>query len=620
MSYFLNTSAYIIGNNKLRDIQVEAYISIKEYFDEHPTGEALAVLPTGSGKTGLVSIAPFGICKGRVLIITPGLVTADSILKNQESLRDNFWMNHGVILDLRRQPKMTPYVDGVTLRDMEQNHIIVSNIQRCVSTKGILSQVPNDFFDMIIVDEAHHAAANSWKEVLDYFPAAKKLHVTGTPYRGDDLELPGERIFEKSLAEVMRIKLVKWLAKSTVNNNELFFISPKKPDIKLSIHEVEDLHDRQWIERSIALSEACSKDVINKTIEHLKDLRTYSPNIPHKIIAAACSIEHAQDVTKWYAESGLRTILIHSKLSNNEKKLAFKSIEQNRCDVVVNVDMLKEGYDHKYLTILGIFRPYKSKNAFAQVIGRVLRVIQDEDSTNFEIDNYAKVIFHEELGLNALWKEFEQEVEKAKTQVSYKDEIVISAQDYRNKAAIFAKVVAGDRVDQSEISYIADIDFQELYDQKIKIISEDNQNLTKVLEEQGIDKATIEAMINTANNKKKDIFLEEIDALQRELRPAQFKKQIRKIINEQIESSIAELLVITGHDPKGSEFQELFNNISALYYALKNKPANDGVLVIWMRAKLKKKYGKIEELDNESLAAYKKDVPELINELRGIIK
>ena len=90
MSYFLNTSSHIIGNNKLRDIQVEAYLSIKGYFDKNPTGEALAVLPTGSGKTGLVSIAPFGICKGRVLIVTPGLVTADSILKNQENKEYNF--------------------------------------------------------------------------------------------------------------------------------------------------------------------------------------------------------------------------------------------------------------------------------------------------------------------------------------------------------------------------------------------------------------------------------------------------------------------------------------------------------------------------------------------------
>ena len=620
MSYFLNTSSHIIGNNKLRDIQVEAYLSIKGYFDKNPTGEALAVLPTGSGKTGLVSIAPFGICKGRVLIVTPGLVTADSILKNQESLRDNFWINQGVILDLRHQPKMTPYREGLTLQDLELNHIIVANIQKCVSKRGLLSQVPNDFFDMVIIDEAHHSVANSWQDVLNYFKDAKKLHVTGTPYRGDDLQLPGERIFEKSLAEVMRIKLVKWLAKSTVNNTDLFFISPKNPDVKLSIDEVSDLHDREWVERSVALSEACSKDVINKTIEHLSDLRKYSPNIPHKIIAAACSIEHAHDVADWYREKELRTVLLHSKLSDPEKKNVFKLIEQNRCDVVVNVDMLKEGYDHKYLTILGIFRPYKSKNAFAQVIGRVLRVIQDDDVTSFEIDNYAKVIFHEELGLNDLWKQFEQEVEKAKTKVVFKEDPIISSQDYQNRETIYAKIVAGDRIDQNEISYLGDINFQELFDQKVSSISEGNQALKKLLKKQGLADSTIEAMVDKANEVERDTFLDEIDALQRELRPAQFKKQIRKIITDQIESGIADLLVETGHNPKGLEFTKQFKNISSISFILKTNTANDGVLVIWMRAKLKTKYGNVGELDNESLALYKKDVPIFINELKGIIK
>ncbi|MEX3012819.1 hypothetical protein AB3538_14750 [Acinetobacter baumannii] len=67
-----------------------------------------------------------------------------------------------------------------------------------------------------------------------------------------------------------------------------------------------------------------------------------------------------------------------------------------------------EGYDHKYLTILSIFRPYKSLNAFARVIGRVLRAIPKEEITAFEIDNNATVIFHEEIGLNDMWSEFQK--------------------------------------------------------------------------------------------------------------------------------------------------------------------------------------------------------------------
>ncbi|TOM31803.1 hypothetical protein CGH79_24115, partial [Vibrio parahaemolyticus] len=104
MSYFMTTPVNIEANQKLRNPQIEAYIKIQDYFQDSPSGEALVVLPTGTGKSGLISIAPFGICKGRVLIITPGLVTKQSIQKTQEVLDDNFWVNYDVIFNPSHLP------------------------------------------------------------------------------------------------------------------------------------------------------------------------------------------------------------------------------------------------------------------------------------------------------------------------------------------------------------------------------------------------------------------------------------------------------------------------------------------------------------------------------------
>ncbi|MFI8066785.1 DEAD/DEAH box helicase family protein, partial [Acinetobacter baumannii] len=109
MSYFKNTSVNIVGNNKLRSPQIEAYLKIQNYFEENPNGEALVVLPTGTGKSGLISIAPYGVADGRVLIITPGLVTKNSISKTQESLQDNFWINFDVIFGLNNLPVINEY-------------------------------------------------------------------------------------------------------------------------------------------------------------------------------------------------------------------------------------------------------------------------------------------------------------------------------------------------------------------------------------------------------------------------------------------------------------------------------------------------------------------------------
>lgn len=71
MNYFTETAANILGNRKLRTPQIEACIKAQEHFSSF-SEDALIALPTKTGKSGLMSIVPFGLAKGRVLIITPG--------------------------------------------------------------------------------------------------------------------------------------------------------------------------------------------------------------------------------------------------------------------------------------------------------------------------------------------------------------------------------------------------------------------------------------------------------------------------------------------------------------------------------------------------------------------
>ncbi|EPL10693.1 DEAD/DEAH box helicase family protein [Pseudomonas sp. CF150] len=98
MNYFTETAANILGNNKLRTPQIEAYIKAQDHFASSDE-DALIVLPTGTGKSGLISIVPYGLAKGRVLIVTPNLVTKQSIRKTQELLEDNFWINQDIIFN-----------------------------------------------------------------------------------------------------------------------------------------------------------------------------------------------------------------------------------------------------------------------------------------------------------------------------------------------------------------------------------------------------------------------------------------------------------------------------------------------------------------------------------------
>ncbi|EPF6423501.1 DEAD/DEAH box helicase [Acinetobacter baumannii] len=620
MSYFKNTSVNIVGNNKLRSPQIEAYLKIQNYFEENPNGEALVVLPTGTGKSGLISIAPYGVADGRVLIITPGLVTKNSISKTQESLQDNFWINFDVIFGLNNLPVINEYTSELTDEHLESSNIIYSNIQRIVgdSDRCLLNRVSNNFFDMIIIDESHHSAANSWEQVLSFFGSAKKLHVTGTPYRGDGQEIPSVRIHETPLSEVMRDRYVKYLKKETINAQNLFFTTPEFPNEKLTIERVLEFKDSEWLQKSVALSKECSMDVIEHSLSKLATLREISPNVPHKILAVGCSIAHAEDIQNWYTSRGVKSILIHSEMDKISQEQKFQSIENNECDVVVSVNMLMEGYDHKYLTILSIFRPYKSLNAFAQVIGRVLRAIPKEEITAFEIDNNATVIFHEEIGLNDMWSEFQKEVDRAKAERIKDYTSQELTKEYERKDQVLGSVESDMVYLSDQDSFLKGFDFNELFEIKRQEINELVKNkLQKLAELNDFDDEDLELFAKQLTEKEnRKISKDYVDPVLLEKRPAQAREQLRKLIVKKVEDEISSLLVDLGYNPKGTELWQSFTR--HLPY-LKPNTANDGTLVNYVNLKLSNKFGRVISRDNPTLVKSLDHIPSLIEEVRKML-
>ena len=618
MPYFMDTAANILDNSKLRKPQIEAYIKIQEYFKEQPNGEALVVLPTGTGKSGLISIAPFGVCNGRVLIITPGLVTKQSIQKTQELLEDNFWINFDVLFSAQDIPIITEYSADLSEQHLFDSQIIYSNIQKLgkLRESGLINRVTPNFFDMIIIDESHHAPAETWREVLSYFPNAKKLHVTGTPFRGDKQVLPGIKIHETFLSEVMRDKYVKWLRKETVNANELYFTIPDSPGARFTKEQVLALKDKEWLERSVALSQECSMDVINHSVTKLTELKNASPDVPHKILAAGCSILHAEDLDTWYKSCGLSTVIIHSEMPKEDIDRAFKIIEQHECEVVISVNMLMEGYDHKYLSILSIFRPYRSSNAFAQIVGRVLRTIPDNEITAFEIDNNALIIYHEETGLDIMWQDFQSEIDRGKKQQvrNYPNLEV----EYQEKDRTLAGVSSDDSFISAQESYLNDINFNELFERKRAEIDDVvSKKITKLQEYDDLDAEDLEILKERLTQKEtQKVAKQDIDPNLIAKRPDKARKEMRQILVRNAQNEATNLLSDYDLDEKGIE---LANKFIKLVPYLKEGTPNDGVLVMYINAKLAKKFGPVGARENNVLLLSIKEVPVIIEELRRML-
>ena len=418
-SYFISANANITDNEFLREPQIEAYEKLREHFIERESNEhALVVLPTGTGKTGLMGIAPFDISNGRVLIITPQTVIRDSVLGSLDPLYPkNFWLFTRVFDSYTELPSVIEYEKSLTDEVINNADIVILNVHKLQERldSSLLKRVSSDFFDFIIIDEAHHSEATTWKKALTYFNNAKVLKVTGTPFRSDGKAIEGKEVYTYSLGKAMARGYVKSLEKIDYIPGKVYLTLDKNSDELFTIDQIREmgLRDEDWIRRSVALSTESNMSIIEQSIKFLNEKKEKTGN-PHKVIAVACSIWHAEQLKLLYEAKGHNTSIVHSELEKHERELEFAKIDSNQVDVVINVAMLGEGYDHKFLTIAALFRPYKTLLPYAQFIGRVLRSISNDDVNGnlSEEDNIAAAIHHKELGLDELWDFYKKEIKK----------------------------------------------------------------------------------------------------------------------------------------------------------------------------------------------------------------
>lgn len=230
MVNFESVSVNIFGNSKLYQAQVEAYNAVTTYYEQFPEfekREVLVVMPTGSGKTGLMSILPFANCNGKVLLITPGKVVRRTVFEEFDTMfnpHNSFLYKHNVILKAGDLPKTLLYQGfkkdseqekAIALSKLNEADVVITNIHRINSSSeevNLMNLVGQDFFDMIIIDEAHHVAAPMWQEALNYFKASKVIKLTATPFRADKLEIsnnPLDPIYEYTLGEAIKDGLLK---------------------------------------------------------------------------------------------------------------------------------------------------------------------------------------------------------------------------------------------------------------------------------------------------------------------------------------------------------------------------------------------------------------------------
>jgi len=403
-SYFVETPADIEENPQLREPQIEAYQALYNFFYE---GGKVAIIqiPVGCGKSGIAAIAPFGIAKGRVLVVAPNLTIKEGLFESLDitNRQKCFWRTRGILKD--SDMAAGPYactLDTGNISVCEKSHIVISNVHQLVTNpEKWLKKFPSDFFDLIVVDEAHHSPANSWQAVIDHFQTAKIINMTATPFRSDKKEIDGELVYRYPFKKATLKGYIKRIKASYVAPSEIEFTA-KGTTKTYNLEEVLQMKEKDWFSRGIALSDVCNQSIVDNSLEKLEQLRETGTH--HQLIAVACTVDHARKIRALYEARGFSADVIYGELEEEKKKTIKRRLTSGELDCIVQVQMLGEGFDHPKLSVAAIFRPFRTLAPYIQFVGRVLRVIVQNNPTH--PDNYGHVVTHAGMNLDVRLQEF----------------------------------------------------------------------------------------------------------------------------------------------------------------------------------------------------------------------
>ena len=393
-----------INLERLRDCQVGAYKAIQKHFsDINAEKHVLIQLPTGTGKSALIALLPFWLTKKKVLILTPNLTLAKQLeddldfISNPES---NIYKKLGILSDeqLDSLELFTLRLEKATnFNDIEKHQIIISNYHQLSDIEKWFKG-REDVIDLIVIDEAHHQKASTYKKIIQFFKDAKIVSLTATPFRSDGQSLDGKNIYAYHFSDAIKNGYIRNIRVNNVTSQEIELSFSDKDNKIYQIEEIVKMKEEAWFRRGIALSQDCCDSIAKKAYEKWSELKNSFQNTSHQIIASAISVRHAREFVKpAFEKLGLKVGIVNSKEDKHSNKQTIEKLFQGKIDVIVNVGMLGEGFDHNKLGVAAIFRPFATLNPYIQFIGRAIR--KNENT------RYCYIVSH--LGLNQT-KRFEE--------------------------------------------------------------------------------------------------------------------------------------------------------------------------------------------------------------------
>ncbi|MGW5196253.1 DUF3427 domain-containing protein [Streptomyces spiralis] len=310
----------------------------------------LLVAATGTGKTVMAALDYRNLCRRsangrpRLLFMAHRKEILNQSLRTYQEVLDD--ASFGELLHAGEDPR-------------EWNHVFASvqslNVRR-------LEQLAPDHFDVIVIDEFHHATAATYRRVIDHFAPKELLGLTATPERMDGLNVQDE-FFEGRVAAEMRL----WEALE----NDLLC-----PFHYFGIPDGTDLRNLGWQRGAYA-----DQDLANLYTGNDARARIVLKQIRNKVsqpgamraLGFCVSKAHARFMADFFRKANFKAVALDSDSPTDVRARALRDLRDGELQVIFSVDLFNEGLDIPDVDTLLLLRPTNSATIFLQQLGRGLR-------------------------------------------------------------------------------------------------------------------------------------------------------------------------------------------------------------------------------------------------------
>lgn len=338
----------------LRDYQIEGKAKIYQMWTQMRS--IMYQMPTGTGKTKLfVSIArdlfDWGAQRKtavKILFLAHRIELLDQI---SENLGIKYNLAHAMIASQNREQKNYP--------------LQIASVQTLIRR---LDRWADKDFDVIIIDEAHHVKADSYKKILRAFPRAKVLGVTATPYRMSHESFRPE--FDELITSAPVAKFIKdkWLC-----DYEYYSIRPESR-IQMNINSISRFAlDGDFLDEAAAA--IMDKDEIRAGI--VSSYERYAKG--KKGIIYTITKAHNLHVCNQFVQKGYKAVAIDDSTPAETRKQYVEDFKKGKIEIICNVNIFSEGFDCPDLEFIQLARPTKSLSMYLQQVGRGLRPAPGKD-------------------------------------------------------------------------------------------------------------------------------------------------------------------------------------------------------------------------------------------------